>query len=186
LRELRIGLVPYSPLGRGFLTGAIRSAEQLGERDYRRSIPRFSGDNLERHLRLVEELRALAAEKGVTPAQLALAWLLTRGDDLVPISGMERVELLEQNAHAVRVALTEAEGARLERVFAAGAVAGARFSNEELSHPRCVTTFSPARACPGEPRGGDLREARRRRGQSASSLAGKRCVSRRLTPRSGG
>jgi aryl-alcohol dehydrogenase-like predicted oxidoreductase len=134
LRELGIGLVPYSPLGRGFLTGAVRSAEQLGERDYRRTIPRFSGDNLERNLLLVEELRSLAGEKGATPAQLALAWLLSRGDDIVPIPGMERVELLEQNAQSAHVALTETERVRLDRLFAEDAVAGARFSEEEFSH----------------------------------------------------
>jgi len=128
-RELGIGFVPYSPLGRGFLTGQIRTPEDLAPDDFRRSNPRFQGDNFARNLELVETVRALAAEKGVTPAQLALAWVLAQGEDLVPIPGTRSAERLEENAGAVDVALSAAELARLEEAFPVGAAAGDRYAN---------------------------------------------------------
>jgi aryl-alcohol dehydrogenase-like predicted oxidoreductase len=109
LRELGIGLVAYSPLGRGFLTGAISSIDQLEEDDYRRTSPRFAGDNFARNLALVETIGALAADKGVTPAQLALAWVLSRWDGIVPIPGTKKRTRLEENAGALDVVLSDAE-----------------------------------------------------------------------------
>ena len=113
LRELGIGLVAYSPLGRGFLSGRFKSPEELDEGDFRRNGPRFTGDNLEANLALAAKVEELAAEKGVTPAQLALAWVLAQGDDIVPIPGTKRRSYLEQNAAAVDVELTEDD---LERI----------------------------------------------------------------------
>ena len=101
LRELGIGLVAYSPLGRGFLSGRFKSPEELDEGDFRRNGPRFTGDNLEANLALAAKVEELAEEKGVTPAQLALAWVLAQGDDVVPIPGTKRRSYLEQNAAAV-------------------------------------------------------------------------------------
>ncbi len=98
LRELGIGFVPYSPLGRGFLTGAIRSVDSLDETDFRRANPRFEGDNLQDNLRIVDEVEAVAAEVGAKPSQVALAWILAQGDDIAPIPGTKRVERLEENA----------------------------------------------------------------------------------------
>jgi aryl-alcohol dehydrogenase-like predicted oxidoreductase len=128
-RELGIGFVPYSPLGRGFLTGQIRTPEDLAPDDFRRSNPRFQGDNFARNLELVETVRAIAADKGCTPAQLALAWVLAQGEDLVPIPGTRSAERLEENAGAVDVALSAAELARLEEAFPVGAAAGDRYAN---------------------------------------------------------
>jgi aryl-alcohol dehydrogenase-like predicted oxidoreductase len=128
-RELGIGFVPYSPLGRGFLTGQIRTPEDLAPDDFRRSNPRFQGDNFARNMELVETVRAMAAEKGLTPAQLALAWVLAQGEDLVPIPGTRRAERLEENAGALDVSLTEADLARLEEAFPVGAAAGDRYAN---------------------------------------------------------
>ncbi|MCW3012052.1 MAG: aldo/keto reductase [Solirubrobacterales bacterium] len=116
LRELGIGLVPYSPLGRGFLSGAIRSLDDLDPDDYRRFSPRFQGENFERNLGVVDAVKALADEKGCTPSQLALAWVLARGEHVVPIPGTKRVAYLEENAAAAGVALTPAD---LERIGAA-------------------------------------------------------------------
>jgi aryl-alcohol dehydrogenase-like predicted oxidoreductase len=109
LTELGIGLVAYSPLGRGFLTGAITSIDDLDADDYRRSSPRFVGDNFQKNLDLVEKVKALAADKGVTPAQLGLAWVLARGDGIVPIPGTKRRTRLEENVGALDVTLTDAE-----------------------------------------------------------------------------
>jgi aryl-alcohol dehydrogenase-like predicted oxidoreductase len=105
-RELGIGFVPYSPLGRGFLAGRFTSPDELDEGDFRRTGPRFTGDNLQANLRLADKVKEIAAEKGVTPAQLAIAWLLAQGDDIVPIPGTKRRTYLEQNAAAVDVRLT--------------------------------------------------------------------------------
>jgi aryl-alcohol dehydrogenase-like predicted oxidoreductase len=105
-RELGIGFVPYSPLGRGFLAGRFTSADELEDGDFRRTGPRFTGDNLQANLRLADKVKEIAAEKGVTAAQLALAWLLAQGDDIVPIPGTKRRSYLEQNADAVDVRLT--------------------------------------------------------------------------------
>ncbi|MDQ0994569.1 aldo/keto reductase [Streptomyces sp. V3I7] len=113
-RELGIGFVPYSPLGRGFLAGRFSSPEELDEGDYRRHGPRFTGDNLEANLRLAAKVKEIAAEKGVTPAQLAIAWVLAQGDDLVPIPGTKRRSYLEQNAAAVGIELTKEDLARID------------------------------------------------------------------------
>jgi aryl-alcohol dehydrogenase-like predicted oxidoreductase len=113
-RELGIGFVPYSPLGRGFLAGRFTSPDQLAEDDFRRRGPRFTGTNLEANLALAAKVKEIATEKGVTPAQLAIAWVLARGDDLVPIPGTKRRAYLEQNARAVDVELTEHDLARID------------------------------------------------------------------------
>jgi aryl-alcohol dehydrogenase-like predicted oxidoreductase len=126
-RELGIGFVAYSPLGRGFLTGQIRSENDFAPDDFRRVSPRFQGENFRRNLDLVESVQALAAEKGCTPAQLALAWLLAQGKDIVPIPGTKRVKTLEENAAAVDIHLTQDDLARLEDVFPKGAAAGERY-----------------------------------------------------------
>lgn len=132
LRELGIGFVPYSPLGRGFLTGQIRSPNDFAEDDYRRTSPRFEGDNFSKNLQLVEQVRALGAEKGVTPGQLALAWLLHQGDDLVPIPGTKRRERLEENAGAVNVHLSQAELSRLAEIVPLGVAAGERYNEQGM------------------------------------------------------
>ncbi|HEY1832376.1 MAG TPA: aldo/keto reductase [Acidimicrobiales bacterium] len=116
VRELGIGFVPYSPLGRGFLTGQIRSLDQLDAEDFRRNNPRFEGDNLEANLRIVHEVEAVAAELDATPAQVALAWLLAQGDDIAPIPGTKRVARLEENAAADALSLSEEQVARLSAV----------------------------------------------------------------------
>ena len=113
-RELGIGFVPYSPLGRGFLAGRFASPDELDENDFRRSGPRFTGQNLDANLRLADKVKEIAAEKGVTPAQLAIAWVLAQGDDLVPIPGTKRRTYLEQNAAAVDVELTDDDLARID------------------------------------------------------------------------
>src|SRR5947208_13830153 len=113
-RELGIGFVPYSPLGRGFLSGRFKSPEDLDDGDFRRSGPRFTGDNLDANLKLAAKVAEIAHEKRVTPAQLALAWVLAQGDDIVPIPGTKRREYLEQNAGAVDVELTDEDLARID------------------------------------------------------------------------
>jgi aryl-alcohol dehydrogenase-like predicted oxidoreductase len=112
-RELGIGFVPYSPLGRGFLSGRFKSPDELDENDFRRHGPRFTGENLEANLKLAAKVAEIAQEKGVTPAQLALAWVLAQGDDVVPIPGTKRRKYLEQNAAAVDVELTNEDLARI-------------------------------------------------------------------------
>jgi aryl-alcohol dehydrogenase-like predicted oxidoreductase len=130
IRELGIGLVPYSPLGRGLLTGAV-TPDTLEDGDSRRSayFPRFQGDNLATNLALVDRIRALAAEKGCTPGQLALAWVLAQGDDVVPIPGTKRVRYLEENVAALSVELSPDDLARLEQEVPKGAVAGDRYGD---------------------------------------------------------
>ncbi|MEY9953338.1 aryl-alcohol dehydrogenase-like predicted oxidoreductase [Leifsonia sp. EB34] len=118
VRELGIGFVPYSPLGRGFLTGSIRSLDQLAPDDFRRFNPRFEGDNLEANIRIVEQVDEVAREAGAKPGQVALAWLLSRGDDLAPIPGTRRVENLEENVAAAELDLTPEQLARLDAVAA--------------------------------------------------------------------
>ncbi|MFF4490716.1 aldo/keto reductase [Streptomyces sp. NPDC001544] len=113
-RELGIGFVPYSPLGRGFLAGRFSSPDELDKEDWRRSGPRFTGENLEANLRLAEKVKEIAAEKDVTPAQLAIAWVLAQGEDLVPIPGTKRRAYLEQNAAALDVELTKEDLARID------------------------------------------------------------------------
>ncbi|MDG0793820.1 aldo/keto reductase [Cohnella ginsengisoli] len=132
-RELGIGFVPYSPLGRGFLTGQIRKFEDLAEDDYRRFSPRFQGDNFQRNLDLVDRVAELAAEKGCEPSQLALAWLLAQGDDIVPIPGTKRIEYLEENAGALEVELTYADLARIDDAAPRGATFGMRYPEASMS-----------------------------------------------------
>ena len=126
-QELGIGLVPYSPLGRGFLTGAIKSADELAPDDWRRQNPRFQADNLPANQALVASVSEIAAARGCTAAQLALAWLLHCGPHIVPIPGTRRIERLDENAAATRIALTDAELRRIDEVLAQRAVAGARY-----------------------------------------------------------
>ncbi len=128
-RELGIGFVAYSPLGRGFLTGAIRSPGDLGEGDFRGSSPRFQGENLDRNLVLVSKVEQLASEKGCTPAQLALAWVLAQGDDVVPIPGTKRRTYLEQNVAADEITLTVDDLEQLDQIAPAGAAAGDRYAD---------------------------------------------------------
>ncbi len=129
VRELGIGFVAYSPLGRGFLAGRFSSPDELSDDDFRRTHPRMQGQNLERNLELAEQVQELAAEKGCTQAQLALAWVLSRGDDVVPIPGTKRRTYLEQNAAASELELTRAELERLDEAFPPGAAAGDRYSD---------------------------------------------------------
>jgi aryl-alcohol dehydrogenase-like predicted oxidoreductase len=131
IRELGIGFVAYSPLGRGLLTGRIQSPEDFEEDDFRRTSPRFQGENFRKNLRLVERVREIAAEKGVTPGQLALAWLVHQGEDIVPIPGTKRRKYLEENAAAVDVTLTEEDLWRIDEVAPKGVAAGERY-NEAL------------------------------------------------------
>jgi aryl-alcohol dehydrogenase-like predicted oxidoreductase len=126
-RELGIGFVAYSPLGRGFLTGQIRSPEDFADDDFRSRLPRFQGENFQRNLDLVVEVEEIAAEQGRTPGQLALAWVLARGEDIVPIPGTKRRRYLEENAEAADIELTEEELERLEQAFPQGAAAGDRY-----------------------------------------------------------
>jgi aryl-alcohol dehydrogenase-like predicted oxidoreductase len=123
LRELGIGFVPYSPLGHGFLTGEIRSPEQLSDDDWRKTNPRFTGENFQRNLRIVDEVQAVAAEAGATPAQIALAWLLAQGDDIAPIPGTKRVARVEENTAADRIELS---GEQIERLNNLTPAVGAR------------------------------------------------------------
>ncbi len=126
-RELGIGFVPYSPLGRGFLTAKIRRFEDLPEDDYRRSSPRFQGENFQRNLDLVKRVEEIAREKKCTPAQLALAWVLAQGDDIVPIPGTKRRRYLQENVGALNVELTSADLARIDQVAPEHAFAGKRY-----------------------------------------------------------
>lgn len=129
LRELGIGFVPYSPLGRGFLTGQIRSEADLPEGDFRRNAPRFQGENLTRNLQLVDRVQQIATEKGCTPAQLALAWLLAQGPDVVPIPGTKQRSRLQDNVGAVEVTLSGDDLRRLDELAPAGVAAGDRYAS---------------------------------------------------------
>jgi aryl-alcohol dehydrogenase-like predicted oxidoreductase len=128
-RELGIGFVAYSPLGRGFLTGQIRRFEDLPENDYRRVAPRFQGENFQKNLELVERVQEIAREKGCTPSQLALTWLLARGKDIVPIPGTKRLKYLEENMGALQVRLTEEDMRRIEEAAPKGVTAGERYAD---------------------------------------------------------
>lgn len=126
-RELGIGLVPYSPLGRGFLSGQIKKFEDLAEDDYRRNSPRFQGENFDKNLQLVRKVEDIANKKGVTASQLALAWVLAQGQDIVPIPGTKRRKYLEQNAGAAEIILSQEELAELGDIFPPNAASGARY-----------------------------------------------------------
>jgi aryl-alcohol dehydrogenase-like predicted oxidoreductase len=127
LRELGIGLVAYSPLGRGFLTGQITSPDDLAEDDWRRSNPRFQGENFQRNLDLVDAIRAMAEARDVTPAQLALAWVLAQGDDIVPIPGTTRPQRIDENVGALDIELDEDDRMRLDDIAPVGVAAGDRY-----------------------------------------------------------
>jgi aryl-alcohol dehydrogenase-like predicted oxidoreductase len=132
VRELGIGFVAYSPLGRGFLTGRFQRFEDLPEDDYRRKNARFQGANFQKNLDLLHEVDAMAREKKVAPSQLALAWVLSRGDDIVPIPGTKRVKYLEENAAAMQIRLGDGDIKRLDRAFPVGVTAGDRYPNMSL------------------------------------------------------
>jgi aryl-alcohol dehydrogenase-like predicted oxidoreductase len=129
LRELGIGLVAYSPLGRGFLTGQITSPADLAQDDFRRHSPRFQGENFERNLELVDRIRQIAREKDCTPGQLALAWVLTQGQDIVPIPGTKRRRYLEENVQAVELSLDREDLERIDDAAPVGAAAGDRYAD---------------------------------------------------------
>jgi aryl-alcohol dehydrogenase-like predicted oxidoreductase len=127
VRELGIGFVAYSPLGRGFLTGRFKSYNDLPPNDFRRYSPRFQGENFQKNLDLLERINQIAAEKGVTPAQLALAWVLAQGDDIVPIPGTKHVSFLEQNIAATQIHLTPEDLVQINKLLPQGAAAGLRY-----------------------------------------------------------
>jgi aryl-alcohol dehydrogenase-like predicted oxidoreductase len=133
LRELGIGLVAYSPLGRGFLTGQIRSLDDLPEEDWRRSNPRFQEGALRQNIELADRVRVLAEARGVTPAQLALAWVYAKGEDIVPIPGTKRPERLEENAAAAEIELSEEDVAALDEAVPAGAAVGTRYREADMA-----------------------------------------------------
>ena len=130
--QLGIGFVAYSPLGRGFLSGSIKSIEDLDEDDYRRHAPRFQGDNFQKNLDLVEKIRSLAAGRKLTPSQLALAWVLHQGDDIVPIPGTKRRTYLDQNIAATTIELSDEELAALDRILPPGAASGERYAAQSI------------------------------------------------------
>jgi aryl-alcohol dehydrogenase-like predicted oxidoreductase len=132
-RELGVGIVPYSPLGRGVLAGALTSTDDLSEDDFRRGSPRFQGDNLEQNLKRVERVREIADEIGCTPAQLALAWLLHQGDDVAPIPGTKRVKYLEENVAAADVEISDDQLAALDEAVPVGATAGDRYAEAGMA-----------------------------------------------------
>jgi aryl-alcohol dehydrogenase-like predicted oxidoreductase len=132
-RELGIGFVAYSPLGRGFLTGQIRRYEDLAQDDYRRQSPRFQGENFDKNLELVKRIEQIAKEKGVKPSQLALAWVLAQGEDIVPIPGTKRREYLEENVAAVDIQLTPEDLRRIEEIAPRGAFVGPRYPESMMS-----------------------------------------------------
>ena len=132
-RELGVGFVPYSPLGRGFLTGQIKSAADFEPGDWRPNNPRFQGENLQKNLDLVAEIRTVAADKGCTASQLALAWVLAQGQDIVPIPGTKRRKYLEENLGALDVVLTPADLARIDAALPKGSAAGTRYPEAQMS-----------------------------------------------------
>jgi aryl-alcohol dehydrogenase-like predicted oxidoreductase len=127
VRELGIGFVPYSPLGRGFLTGQLKRFEDFAPDDYRRVSPRFQGENFDRNLELVKRIGEMAREKGCTPSQLALAWVMAQGEDIVPIPGTKRRKYLEENADAAGIQLTKTDLDRIDAIAPKGVAAGARY-----------------------------------------------------------
>jgi aryl-alcohol dehydrogenase-like predicted oxidoreductase len=130
LRELGVGFVAYSPLGRGFLTGQFQTPDDIPADDYRRHSPRFQGENFLRNVELVKEIERMAAAKGITSSQLALAWVLAQGEDIVPIPGTKRIKYLDENLGAAAVELTAADLAQIEAVLPAGVAAGARYNEQ--------------------------------------------------------
>lgn len=132
-QRLGIAFVPYSPLGRGFLTGALKSPDDFGADDYRRFSPRFQGENFAKNLLLVEQVKSLAADKGVTAGQLALAWVLAQGDYIIPIPGTKRRTYLQENVEALSISLSADELAALDAIFPADATAGLRYPTEVLA-----------------------------------------------------
>jgi aryl-alcohol dehydrogenase-like predicted oxidoreductase len=133
VRELGIGYVAYSPLGRGFLTGQFKSSDDFPEDDFRKNHPRFQGENFKKNIQLVEEVEAMAKEKGCTAAQLALAWVLAQGEDIVPIPGTKRVRYLDQNIGALEVKLTDEDLRRLDEILPPGAAAGQRYHERGMA-----------------------------------------------------
>jgi aryl-alcohol dehydrogenase-like predicted oxidoreductase len=131
-RDLNIGLVAYSPLGRGFLTGRFRKQDEIGEGDRRRIFPRFQGENFEKNLELVARIEDIARQNNCTASQLALAWLLARGNDIVPIPGTKRRDFLEENAGAVHISLSPQDQARIDEAVPKGAAAGARYPEQAM------------------------------------------------------
>ncbi len=133
LRELGIGLTPFSPLGRGFLTGAVKRAEDYPEGDYRRTDPRYMGENFDRNVAAAGKVSAIASAKGVKPGQIALAWLLAKGDDIAPIPGTKRRTYLEENVVAAAILLSAAEVAELDAALPPGSIAGPRYTENQMA-----------------------------------------------------
>ena len=133
LRELHIGLVPFSPLGRGFLAGAVKRAEEYPEDDYRRKDPRYQGANFDANMRAADAVRQVASRKGATPAQIALAWLLHKGEDIVPIPGTKRRKYLEQNVAAVSISLSPEEMTQLDAALAPDKISGPRYDERQMA-----------------------------------------------------
>jgi aryl-alcohol dehydrogenase-like predicted oxidoreductase len=133
LRELKIGLVPFAPLGRGFLTGAVKRAEEYPEGDFRRNDPRYQGENFDANMRAASAVRDIAKRKGATPGQIALAWLLHKGPDIVPIPGTKRRKYLEENVGAANVSLNTQEMATLDATLAPEKIAGPRYNEKQMS-----------------------------------------------------
>ncbi len=131
-RELGVGFVPYSPLGRGFLTGRFKSTRDLPQDDYRRQTPRFQGENFEKNLALLDRVEAFAREKRCTPAQFALAWVLAQGEDIVPIPGTKRRKYFDQNLGALEISLSAEDIARIAEALPAGAAAGTRYVEQQM------------------------------------------------------
>ncbi len=133
LRELGIGLTPFSPLGRGFLTGAVKRAEDYPETDYRRTDPRYKGENFDRNVAAAAKVTAIASAKGVKPGQIALAWLLAKGDDIAPIPGTKRRSYLEENVAAAEIRLSADDVAALDAALPPGSIAGPRYTENQMA-----------------------------------------------------
>jgi aryl-alcohol dehydrogenase-like predicted oxidoreductase len=139
-QELGIRFIAYSPLGRGFLTGAIANAQQLGSDDFRLSSPRFQGENFDRNLAIVEQLRQLCAAKNCTPSQIALAWIMGREQAIIPIPGTKRIKYLEENVGATSISLSAQERMALEALLPIGGAAGTRYASDFKGAPRPATS----------------------------------------------
>ncbi len=132
VRELGIGFVSYSPLGRGFLTGRFKSPDDFDKNDFRKYSPRFQGENFQKNLKLVNKVNQLAKDKDITPAQLALAWVLNRGNDIVPIPGTTKIKHIEENVKAADINLTEDELQEIDEIFPMDAASGLRYPEESM------------------------------------------------------